>query len=58
MGKISGLKKRKKTKLNRIPLVITYRPLLKDFDKVINKHLHLLHMNNEVEKPLTPGSTV
>ena len=40
----------KKTKTNGIPLVITYHPLLKDFTKVIKKHLHLLHMNDEVKK--------
>ena len=38
----------KKTKTNRIPLVITYHPLLKDFAKVIKQHLHLLHTNDEV----------
>ena len=42
----------KRTKTNGIPLVITYHPLLKDFVKVLNKHLHLLYMNDEVKKHL------
>ena len=41
---------KKKTKANGILLVITYHTLLKDFGKVINKHLHLLHMNDGVKK--------
>ena len=48
----------KRTKTNGIPLVITYHPLLKDFARVINKHLHLLHMNDEVKKAFTPGPMV
>ena len=39
-------------------IVITYHPLLKGFAKVIKKHLHLLHMNDEVKKAFTPGSMV
>ena len=38
----------KKTKTNGIPVFITYHPLLKDFAKVIKKHLNLLHKNDEV----------
>ena len=48
----------KRTKTNEIPLVITYHPLLKDFAEVINKHLHLLYMNDEVKKASTPGPIV
>ena len=48
----------KKTKTNRIPLVITYLPLLKDFAKVLKKHMHLLQMNDEVKKAFTPGPMV
>ena len=48
--KFSNASGDKKTKTNGIPLVITYHPLLKDFTKVIKKHLHLLHMNDEVKK--------
>ena len=44
---------KKKTKANGILLVITYHTLLKDFGKVINKHLHLLHMNDGVKKAFT-----
>ena len=48
----------KKTETNGIPLVITYHLLLKDFAKVIKKHLHLLHINDEVEKAFTLGPMV
>ena len=48
----------KKTETNGIPLVITYHRLLKDFAKVIKKHLHLLHINDEVEKAFTLGPMV
>ena len=48
----------KNTRTNGIPLVITYHPLLKDFAIVIKKHLHLLHMNDEVKKAFTPGPMV
>ena len=48
----------KRNKTNGIPLVITYHPLLKYFAKVINKHLHLLYMNDEVKKALITGPMV
>ena len=48
----------KKTKINGIPLILTYHQLLKYFAKVIKKHLHLLHMNDEVKKAFTPGPMV
>ena len=48
----------KRAKTNGIPLVISDHPLLKDFVKVINKHLHLLYMNDEVKKAFTSSSMV
>ena len=48
----------KKTKTNGILIVITYHPLLKDFAKVINKHLRLLHINDKVKKAFTAGLMV
>ena len=39
-------------------IVITYHPLLKGFAKVVKKHLHLLHMNDEVKQAFTPGHMV
>ena len=48
----------KRTKTNRIHLVITHYPLLKEFPKVVNKHLHLLYMNDEVKKAFNPGPMV
>ena len=35
-----------------------YHPPLKDFVKFINKHLHLLYMNDEVKKEFTSGLMV
>ena len=52
--KFSNTSRDKKTETNGIPLVITYQPLLKDFAKVIKKHLHFLNMNDEVKKAFTP----
>ena len=56
--KFSNTSGDKKTLTNRIPLVTTCHPLLKDFAKVIKKHLHLLHINDEVEKAFTLGPMV
>ena len=47
-----------KSKTSKIPLLVTYHPLLKDFAKVIKKYLHLLHLNDEVKKAFTPGPMV
>ena len=46
----------KRTETNRIPLVITYHSLPKDFVKFFNKHLHILCMNDEVRKSICPWS--
>ena len=56
--KFSNTSGDKKTLTNRIPLVTTCHPLLKDFAKVIKKHLHLLHINDKVKKAFTPGPMV
>ena len=48
----------KRTKSNGIPLVFTYHRLLKDSAEVINKHLHLLYMYDEVKKAFTSGPVV
>ena len=58
-------KKMKKVKFSKIPsarkdntkdvsLVITYHPGLKSIDQIINRNLHLLHMDQEVKKIFTP----
>ena len=48
----------KKTMKNGIPLVIMDHPRLKDFAKVIKKHLHLVYMNDEVKTAFTTVTTV
>ena len=41
-----------------IPWVITNHSLLKNFATVIRKHLYILHLNEKVRKPFTPGPMV
>ena len=36
-----------------VPFVLTYHSLFKSMDKVINKNLNLLYMDNEVKKVFT-----
>ena len=50
--------RKRDTKVKGIPLVITYRPLPKDFASVIRKHLYILYLNKEVKEIFTPGPTV
>ena len=38
--------------------MLTYHPLLKKFNFIIRKHIHLLHMNEEVKKVFEPGPIV
>ena len=56
--KFLNISQDKRTKTNGIPLVIIYHPLLKGFVKVINKHLHVLYMNDEVKKIFSPGPMI
>ena len=42
-------------KSQRVPLVITFHPLLKDFVNLINKNLNLLHMDQEAQRVFTAG---
>ena len=42
-------------KSQRVPLVITFHPLLKDFVNLIHKNLYLLHMDQEAQRVFTPG---
>ena len=38
--------------------MLTYHPLLKKVNWIIRKHIHLLHMNEEVKKVFEPGPIV
>ena len=42
-------------KSQRVPLVITFHPLLKDFVNLIHKNLYLLHMDQEAQRAVMPG---
>ena len=44
--------------MKRIPLVVTYHPLLKSLSAIIDKNLRILYMNNEVKKVFTPRHLV
>ena len=46
---ISNNKSQKRT-LKRIPLVVTYHPLLKSLGKVLRKNLNILYMDEEIKK--------
>ena len=50
--------RKRETKMKRIPLVITYNPLLKDFDSVIRKQLYILCLSTKVKEVFTPGLMV
>ena len=54
---ISDNKSQKKT-LKRIPLVVTYHPLLNSLGKVLRKNLNMLCMDEEVKKVFYPGPMV
>ena len=56
--KFSCTSRKRDTKIKRIPLVITYHPLLKEFANVIRKHLHTLYLNKDVKEIFTPGPMV
>ena len=50
--------RKRDTKMKGIPLVITYYPLLKDFPRVIRKHLHILYLNKEDKEIFTLSNIV
>ena len=43
---------------NSVPLVVKYHPSLKIMDQIINRNLHLLYLDQEVKKILTPKPMV
>ena len=50
--------KSQKIILERIPLVVTYHPLLNSLGKVLRKNLNILCMDEEVKKVFYPGPMV
>ena len=41
-----------------IPFVVTFHPKLNVLQNIINKHLYLLYMNDEVKRVFTPKPMV
>ena len=58
--KISGDWDKNKTnkKSKRVPLVITFHTLRKDFGNIIHTNLYLLHMDQESQRGFTPGPMI
>jgi hypothetical protein len=44
----SLLQYKEKSQTNRVPLVTTYRPVLKDLGSILRKHLPILHTNERI----------
>ena len=38
-----------------VPLVITFHPKFQSIGQLLNKHLHILYMNQETKSAFTPG---
>ena len=47
-----------KKKFKGVSLVITFHPLLKNFDNIIQKNLYLLHMDQETQRIFTPAPMI
>ena len=41
-----------------VPFVVIFHPHLKVLQRILDKHLHLLYMNNEVKRVFTPKAMV
>ena len=59
MGKVCFPKspgsKSKSQKFNGVPLVITFHLKFKSIEQLLNKHLHILYMDQETKNTLTTG---
>ena len=51
-------KNKVKKKSKGVPLVITFRPLLKDVGNMIYKNLHLLYTDQEPQRVFLPGPMI
>ena len=61
MGKVkfSNIERKSNSKnQKRIPLVVTYHPLIKSLSSIVNNNLYLLHMDQKVERTFTPQPMV
>ena len=48
----------KQSKYKRVTFVVTYRPLLKSFQSLINKYLSILHLDENAKEVFMPGPLV
>ena len=48
----------KQSKSKRVTFVVTYRPLLKSFQSLINKHLNILNLDENAKEVFMPGPMV
>ena len=48
----------KQSKSKRVTFVVTYHPLLKSFQSLINKHLNILYLDENAEEVPVPGPMV
>ena len=59
MGKVCFPKstgsKSKSQEFKGVPLVITFHPKFKSIRQLLNKHLHILDMDQETKNAFTPG---
>ena len=51
-------KNRTKKMSKRVPFVIIFHPLVKDFCNIIQKNLYLLYMNQKTQRVFTPGPMI
>ena len=61
MGKVRFNKEignTKQSKSKRVTFVVTYHPLLKPFQKLINKHLNILYLDENAKELFMPGPMV
>ena len=55
----SNLERKSNSKTQKgISLVVTYHPLLKSLDSIVNNNIYLLHMDQEVKKTFAPQPMV
>ena len=48
----------KQSKSKRVTFVVTYHPLLKPFQSLINRHLNILYLDENAKEVFMPGPMV
>ena len=57
-SKFSKISSARKDNKKVVPWLVTYHPSLKNIDQIINRNLHLLCMDQEVMKVITPKAII